>query len=71
MRLIDHWRERFFQLWSIRAALFFMLLNGLMVGVACLSDVLNPWLLFAINVIGWPILIGARLLKQPGASTDG
>ena len=67
MRLIDDARHEFHRLWTIRVGLFFGAFNGAMIGFAAFDNVLNLVVLLAINVVGWAILIGARLLKQPGA----
>jgi hypothetical protein len=67
MRLIDNWQAEFHRLWSIRVGLFFGALNGGVLGLAAFVDVLNPYLFLGLNVIGYAILIGARLVKQPGA----
>lgn len=68
MHLIDNARAEFHRLWSIRVALFFAALNGFVLGLAAFVDVFNPWLFMALNVAGYTLLIGARLVKQPGAS---
>lgn len=67
MKLIDEWRTQFLKLWSIRVALIFGALNGAMLGLAALVTVIDPWWFLALNIVGWTVLIGARLLKQPGA----
>jgi hypothetical protein len=66
-RLIDEPWKAFHRLWSIRVALFFAALNGAVLGLAAFVDVFNPWLFMALNVLGYTLLIGARLLKQPGS----
>lgn len=65
--LIANWHAEFRRLWSIRIGLFFGALNGAVLGLAAFQDVINPWLFLGLNVVGWAMLIGARLLKQPGA----
>lgn len=70
MKLIDLWHKELWRLWSIRVGLFFGAFNGFMIGVAAFSGELNPVFFLTINVIGWSLLIGARLLHQPGANPD-
>ena len=65
--LIDNWRSEFRRLWSIRIGLFFGALNGAVLGLAAFQDVISPYLFLGLNVVGWAVLVGARLLKQPGA----
>lgn len=67
MRLIDDAWAQFKRLWSIRVGLFFGALNGAMLGLAAFVYVIPPTWFLILNTIGWAILIGARLLKQPGA----
>ncbi len=67
MRLIEDAWAAFNRLWSIRVALFFAALNGAVLGLAAFVDVFNPWLFMGLNTLGYMVLIGARLLKQPGA----
>lgn len=67
MRLIDGWQTEIHRLWSIRLALFFGALNGAVLGLAAFVNVFNPWLFLALNTAGYVVLIGARVLKQPGA----
>lgn len=67
MRLIDNAWAQFKRLWSIRIGLFFGALNGAMLGLAAFVYVMPPIWFLVLNTIGWAILIGARLLKQPGA----
>lgn len=64
MPLIDHaWRE-FNRLWSIRIGLFFFILNGALVGLVAFTDVLNPVLFLALNMVGYGLIGIMRLLKQ-------
>ena len=65
--LIDNWRSEFRRLWSIRIGLFFGALNGAVLGLRAFQGVSSPYLFLGLNVVGWAVLIGARLLKQPGA----
>jgi|KBSSwiStaDraftv2_1062776.scaffolds.fasta_scaffold952272_2 hypothetical protein len=67
MRLIDNWRSELGRLWSIRIGLFFGALNGAMLGLAAFVYVMPPVWFLILNTLGWAVLIGARLLKQPGA----
>ena len=67
MEPIDNWKAEFKRLWSIRTALIFAGLNGAVLGLAAFVDVFNPWVFLVLNTVGYMILIGARLLKQPGA----
>ena len=67
MRLIDDPAAQFKRLWSIRVGLFFGALNGAMLGLAAFVYVIPPVWFLVLNTIGWAVLIGARLLKQPGA----
>jgi hypothetical protein len=64
LRLIPNARTEFHRLWSIRVAVFFFVLNGALVGLAALGDVLNPWLFMGLNVAGYAVLGVARLTKQ-------
>lgn len=67
MKLIPNWRAELRRLWSIRVGLFFGALNGAMLGLAAFINVIPPTWFLALNTLGWAVLIGARLLKQPGA----
>ncbi len=67
MRLIDDAWAQFKRLWSIRVGLFFGALNGAMLGLAAFVYVMPPVWFLVLNTVGWAVLIGARLLKQPGA----
>lgn len=64
---IPHWRTQLTRLWSIRIGLLFGALNGAMLGLAAFVYVMPPVWFLALNTMGWAVLIGARLLKQPGA----
>jgi hypothetical protein len=67
VRLIDNWRAEAKRLWSIRVGLFFGALNGAMLGLAAFVNTIDPIWFLILNILGWTILVGARLLKQPGA----
>ena len=67
MQLIENWRRELRRLWSIRIGLFFAALNGSVLGLAAFVNVINPWWFLGLNTLGYMVLIGARLLKQPGA----
>lgn len=67
MKLIPSWRRQIRRLWSIRLGLLFGAINGAILGLAAFSDVINPWLFLSLNVVGYGVIVGARLLKQPGA----
>lgn len=67
VRLIPRWRTELTRLWSIRVGLFFGALNGAMLGLAAFVYVIPPVWFLVLNTVGWAVLIGARLLKQPGA----
>ncbi len=66
---IEDWFTHLHRLWSIRIALFFAALNGAVLGLAAFVNVFNPWLFMGLNTVGYCVLIGARLLKQPGAKS--
>lgn len=70
MKLIDNAWLEFKRLWSIRLALVFAALNGFMIGFVAFVNVVKPMFFLVVNVIGWTVLIAARLLKQPGAHPD-
>ena len=71
LRLIPDASREFHRLWSIRVAVFFFVLNGALVGLAALGDVLNPWLFMGLNVVGYAVLGIARLTKQaPPAAVE-
>lgn len=55
------------RLWSIRVGLLFGALNGAMLGLVAFAGVIDPWWFLILNIVGWMVLIGARLTKQPGA----
>ncbi len=59
-----HWKR----LWSMRFAIGFGALNGLVMGIGYFSDGLN-WralALLALNVIGYSVVAAARVYKQDG-----
>ncbi|MDB5606712.1 MAG: hypothetical protein JWP25_3612 [Bradyrhizobium sp.] len=67
MKLIDNWKTELHRLWSIRIGLFFFVLNGAVLGIAALADVLNPWLFLVLNMAGYGLIGAMRLLKQAPA----
>ncbi|MCK1742178.1 hypothetical protein IVA80_15240 [Bradyrhizobium sp. 139] len=70
MTFIENAKEEFHRLWTVRIALFFGALNGFVLGLAAFEDVFNPYFFMALNILGWMLLVGARMLKQPGANPD-
>jgi hypothetical protein len=62
-----NWRVLLRRTWSVRLALFWGALNGAVLGLAALADILNPWLFIGLNIVGYGAIAVARLLKQPGA----
>lgn len=67
---IEDAKKEFHRLWTIRVGLFFGAFNGAMIGVAAFEKVIDPYLFLGVNTVGWMVLVGARLLKQPGANPD-
>lgn len=71
MQLIDNAWKQFNRLWSIRVGLFFFVLNGALVGLAGFTEVLNPVLFLALNMVGYGLIGIMRLLKQaPSGPTE-
>lgn len=65
--MIDNWQHLLWRLWSARVALALILLNAALIGLGAFESVMRPWLYLTLNMIGWPIVLVARLVKQPGA----
>lgn len=65
MRLVDDWRKAH-RFNTIRLALFFSVLNGAVVGLAALQDVINPWAFLGLNMAGYGAIGLARITHQPG-----
>jgi hypothetical protein len=70
LTLIDDWRAQVRRLWSIRIALFWGGLSGLIAVWSAFSEVIPLWLYASVGVIANVAIVGARVTKQPGA-TDG
>lgn len=70
LELIDDWRSEAKRLWSIRIALFWGAMSGLVLVWSAFSDVLPTWLYAAGGVVISAAMAGARLLKQPGACDE-
>ena len=60
----QHWKR----LWSLRFALAFGALNGLVGGIGYFTDGINPraLILLALNTVGYTVVAGARVYKQKG-----
>ena len=67
MTLHADWKHIVARAWSVRAALFWGAFNGALLGLVAFTDILNPYLFLALNVVGYSTIVVARVLKQPGA----
>lgn len=65
--MIDDWYMEAKRLWSIRIGLFWGAVQGLLLIWTALVDVLPLWVYVTVGVIANMSIVGARLLKQPGA----
>jgi len=64
VKFIDNAGREFHRLWSIRAGVFFFVLNGSLVGLLAFTDILNPVLFLGLNMFGYALIGVMRLLKQ-------
>ena len=62
---IAGWRQAH-RLWSLRVALFWLALNGALMGLSAFAYSMDPWLYLALNVVGWIAIGLARIYHQPG-----
>ena len=65
--LIDRWSRRWHRFWSVRIALFWGAVCGLVAVWSSFSDVLPLWVFAGASVVMNMALAVARLTKQPGA----
>lgn len=66
-KLIDDWRTRALKLWTVRIALFWGALSGLLVAWPAFSGVVPLWAFAGASIILSAAVAVARLTKQPGA----
>ena len=62
--LIDGWRKELRRLWTIRLAVFWGAVHGLLAVWPALADVVSPGTLAIGGVVMSASLVAARLLKQ-------
>jgi hypothetical protein len=67
LKLIDNWFQEAKRLWSVRVALFWGAISGLILVWSAFSDVLPLWLYATGGIVASAAFAAARLLKQPGA----
>lgn len=66
--LIDDWKVEVQRLWSIRIALFWGAVSGLIAVWSSFSSVVPLWLFASLSVAMSAAMAAARMLKQPGAN---
>jgi hypothetical protein len=67
LRLIDDWKAQALKLWSIRIALFWGGLSGLVAVWSAFSDIIPLPVYAGFSVLATMAIAGARVTKQPGA----
>jgi hypothetical protein len=66
VRLIDNWKAEILRLWSMRVAIFWLVVAGLILVWPGLAGEIHP-ALYAVGGVLMVVSFGvARLLKQPG-----
>lgn len=69
MKLIDGWRRKWPQLWSVRLALLAAILSAVEVAFSLVLDGRAPWIVLGAFALSLAAAI-ARAVAQPGLRND-